>query len=345
MTKKTTITLSAVPDDSVQDVKKKIMDEVGIPGSQQRLSLDGSTLKDDHSLGDYNIMKDTVLHLVPLHCGSGRRIHVKTRSGRMITLEVMLEDTIENVKLKILEKVGLPVECQCLFYNDSELKDYQTLKDHNILRGSTLLLTQETLDDMPIFVKMLTGETITLNVKPKTSVKKMKVEIQRRRGVPPSKQCLLFGIHELKEDRMLWQYNIQKESTLYLRVDDQCGSIPIHVLMPSGKMSTLDVLPSDDVQYIKRKIYDKDGFQPRNQHLLFDGKELQDGRTLNDFKIQKGSMLHLVLNESAEKLTSLAGGPHAAKGQLNNREVKHDVYGRRQTAKITSDFLFFSCNP
>ena len=292
------------------------MNEVGIPGNQQRLSLDGSVLKDDHSLCDYSIMKDTVLHLVPLRCDSGMRIHVKARSGRMITLAVMQEDTIENVKKEIREKVGIPVECQCLFYNDNELKDYQTLKDHNILRGSTLLLTEETLDDMPIYVKMLTGETITLNVKPKTPVKKVKVEIQRRRGVPPSKQCLLFGIHELKEDRLLWKYNIQKESTLYLRVDDQCGSIPIHVLMPSGKMITLDVLPSDDVQKIKRKIYDKDGFLPRNQYLLFDGKELQDGRTLNDFKIQKRSMLHLVLTESVEKVKSLAGGSRTTKGDF-----------------------------
>lgn len=310
--------MSAVPDDSVQDVKKKIMNEVGIPGNQQRLSLDGSILKDNHSLSDYNIMKDTVLHLVPLHCGSGMRIHVKTRSGRMITLEVMQEDTVEKVKKEILEKVRIPVECQCLFYNDNELKDYQTLKDHNILRGSTLLLTEETLDDMPIYVKMLTGVTITLHVKPKTSVKKVKVEIQRRKGVPPSKQCLLFGIHELKENHMLWKYDIQKDSTLYLRVDDQCGSMPIHVLMPSGKMTTLDVLPSDGVQNIKLEIYDKAGFLPRNQYLLFDGKLLQDGRTLNDFKIQNGSLLHLVLNESVEKLKSLAGGPHAAKGKLNN---------------------------
>ena len=120
-------------------------------------------------------MKDTVLHLVPLQCGSGVRIHVNTRSGRMITLEVKLGDTIENVKRKILEKDGIPVECQCLFYNN-ELKDYQTLKDHNVLRGSTLYWTQKLLD-MPIFVKMLTGETIALNVEPKTSIKKVKAEI------------------------------------------------------------------------------------------------------------------------------------------------------------------------
>ena len=317
MTKKTTISLSAVPDDSIQDVKKKIMDEVGIPGNLQRLTLYGSILEDDHSLGDYNILKDTVLYLVPLHSGNSMRIHVKTRSRMMITLEVMLEDTIEKVKKEIAEKGGIPVVCQCLFHNGNELKDYQTLMDHNIHIGSTLFLTQKPLDDMPIFVKMLTGETITLNVKPKTSIKSVKVEIQRRRGVPPGKQRLHFGVHELKEDRMLSEYNIQKESTLHLRVDDQCGSMPIHVLMPSGEITTLDVLPNDDVLKIKFEIYDKDGLSPGHQYLLFDGKELEDGRTLNDFNIQKGSMLHLVLHHSVEKLNS-AGGPRAYKGQLSN---------------------------
>ena len=307
MTKKTVITLDAFPDDSVQDVKNKIMDEVGLPGNQQLLTLDGSILKDDHSLSDYNIMKNTVLHLVPLNYGM--RIHVITPSGKMITLEVVLKDSIEYVKTKILQEEGIPVQCQCLFYADNELKDYCTLKDYNIERGSTLVLTQEPMGVMSIFVKMLTGKTITLNVKPETSIKSVKAEIQRRRGFPPGKQHLDFGDHELKEDRKLWEYRIQNDSTLYLRVDDQCGSMPVHVQMPSGKMTILDVLPNDDVRDIKLEIYDKDGIPPGQQYLLFDGKELEDGRTLNDFNIQKGSMLHLVLDQSA-------GGPHAYKGQL-----------------------------
>ena len=317
MTKKTTITLSAVPDGSIQDVKKKIMNEVGIPGNQQRLTLHGSILEDDHSLGDYNIVKDTVLYFVPLQCGNSMPIYVKMRSGKMITLEVMLEDTIENVRKKILEKEGIPVECQCLFYKD-ELKDYQTLKDCNLQGGSTLFLNSKVLDVMPIFAKMRSGETITLNVKRETSIKGVKVEIQRRRGIPPGKQSLDFGVHELKEDRMLWEYNIQKESTLYLRVDDQCGSMSIHVLMPTGKMTTLDVLPGDDVQKIKFEIYDQEGIPPSLQYLLFNGKELEDGWTLHDLNIEKGSMLHLVLHQSVEKLNSSAGSRHACKGQMKN---------------------------
>ena len=285
------------------------MDEVGIPGNQQRLTLNGSILEDGHSLDDYNIMKDTVLHLVPLNCGNDMRIHVNTPSGKMTTLEVVLEDSIEDVKKKIREEEGIPVQCQCLFYAENELKDYRTLKDYNIERGSTLVLTREPMGDMSIFVKMLSGKTITLNVEPETSIATVKAEIQRRRGVPRGKQRLDFGVHELKEHRMLQEYKIQEESTLYLRVDDQCDSMPVHVLMPSGKMTTLDVLPNDDVQDIKLEIYDKDGIPPGQQYLLFDGKELEDGRTLNDFNIQNASMLHLVLDQSAV-------GPHTYKGQL-----------------------------
>ena len=259
------------------------MNEVGIPVNQQRLTLDGSILKDDHSLGDYNIMKDTVLHLVPLNCGNDMRIHVNTLSGKMITLEVVLEDSIEDVKKKICEEEGIPVQCQCLFYAGNELKDYRTLKDYNIERGSTLVLTREPMGDMSIFVKMLSGKTITLNVKP-------------------------------ERDRMLRKYHIQNESTLHLRVDDQRGSMPVHVLMPSGNMTALDVLPNDDVQEIKLEIYDKDGIPPSQQYLLLDGNELEYGWTR--VNIQKGSMLHLVLHQSVEKLNSSAGGPRAYKGQL-----------------------------
>ena len=326
MTKKTTIALSAVPDDSIQDVKKKIMDEVGIPGNQQRLTLDGSILEDDHTLGDYNIMKDTILHLVPLHCGNDMRIHVNTLTERMVTLKVVLEDTIENVKNKIFEEEGIPVECQCLFYADKELEDYRTLKNYNIQRGSTVLLTEKVLDGMPIFVQMLTGKKITLNVKPETSVKSLKVEIQRRRGVPPVKQHLFFDDQALKACRTLTDYNIRKESTLCLRVDDQYGSRPVHVLMPTGKMTTLDVSSSDDVQNIKLEIYYKDGIPPGQQYLLFNGKELEDGRTLQDFNIWEGSMLHLVLHQSVEELNSSAGGFHASKGQLHGKITFYFVY-------------------
>ncbi|XP_028548494.1 polyubiquitin-like isoform X2 [Dendrobium catenatum] len=196
----------------VHKLKVMIEDEVGIPSDQQLLIFCGKTLEDDHLLIACGITKNSTVYVM-LNPLAKLLLHVHMACDNALSLEVMAGYTIRDVKVIVESSRGIPASKITIFHDEVELQDGFTLSFYNIKHESVLHLQAP----IRIFVKIMTGKTITITVEAGDTISIIITKIASKIDFKCKNLKLMYAGKVLEDQKTLSFYGIKRESTVYLR--------------------------------------------------------------------------------------------------------------------------------
>eukprot|EP01083_Nonionella_stella_P121058 363501_1 len=202
---------------TIADVKLTIEDQQGIPAAQQRLTHDGTTLKDHFTLAHYQLQSEQtlILHLkIPrpnaksVTAPASVSIVVEQLNGNGFTLKRAQTDTIRTLKAEIERKYGIQIDHQCLLLNDMELNDESTVDDNSIKSQTILKLVFSSYhkykSEQQSVVNNMDPESAKVSVILERTVKNLNDILSKSRSCIGSASSLSSQLKETLNEKMVF---------------------------------------------------------------------------------------------------------------------------------------------
>eukprot|EP00984_Skeletonema_dohrnii_P005681 scaffold2005_cov115-Skeletonema_dohrnii-CCMP3373.AAC.2 len=218
---------------------------------------------------------------------------------RKINAEVEPSDTVADVIAKIRAQEGIDSNTHLNLFNRSLLLDEsKAVEDCDNINGQNSNVVLSTVGPLGrLEINVTRGaKTIRIEVHGSDTIADVLEKIEVEGSISHEEeaaQVLSFAGADMVANHTLSYYGVVNKSTLFLRA---AGTMQLHVKTLTGKTITIDgVKQSDTIAVFQRKLQVREGPPPDQQRLIFDGSQLEEGRTFSDYNIQNEFTIHLVL--------------------------------------------------
>ena len=281
------------PNVKIDDIRKVIKDKIGIKEENQRFELVGIDSHYFEFKGDYNFWENYELKVYD----KTRYYTGLRRSFYQTEIILDLKRKVEDLKKMIFEQVKVPTERIEFYLNKNKLDNDYCLDNVNLIA-----------QDLSIKVTKYTNDVLYLKY-PNSEIKEIKTDLCNTGleflkeiepdsiNIDPPKDFLIkyeiyFNNKKLPFLDILFNSGIKSGDTIELRKRD---NIRITTVTLTGKKTFWNVSPHDTIGLYKNFLLLYEGIPSEQQRLIFDGKQLDDNKTIADYNIKNESTLYLVL--------------------------------------------------
>lgn len=332
------IQVNPSPRDTVDAIKKVIMEKTGVEKEQQKFIFNENPVNEFVSLKDQQIKNKSLLEMTKPR--KAKKEHVKLSffpdtkpaimaddkpqmvfvsirhlNGTTFKMEIDINSYVDDIKPLIEEQHGIPIDQQRFSFEGNMIDETDPFSDQGIGEDSVLIL-----EPMKIFILLPSGKKIRFSVNIEDTIKRIKRVVTKKGGIPAAVQIVKFNDMEVADSKTLSSLSVGNEDTLVVE------TFRITVVDWEGEtIEFKEISPKDTVEEIKSVLNKVKGYPLNKQVFLYGGKKLNAFVSIGDQGVKHHGVLEM--EEPKEEARPIKKVSLQIFGAMDEDPLKRSTHG------------------